>query len=64
MQNKGFVKVFCGITHAGMRVLSLFSFVTRHYTNKAKRNCERRPESRTRLPRLSPMRKSGWVTGR
>ena len=24
MQNKGFVKVFCGITHAGMRVLPLF----------------------------------------
>ena len=26
MQNKGFVKGFCGITHAGMRVLPLLLF--------------------------------------
>ena len=58
MQNKGFVKVFAVLLTLVCVFYLSFSFVTRHYTNKGKRVCERRREGRAGLPRLSLQRES------
>ena len=52
MQNKGFVKVFAVLLTLVCVFYLSFSFVTRHYTNKAK-EFARRCESRAGLPRFS-----------
>lgn len=53
MQNKGFVRVFAILLTLVCVFYLSFSFVTRHYTSKAKRVCKRRCESRAGLPRFS-----------
>ena len=35
MQNKGFVKIFCGITHPGNYFIFLFSFCDYYHMDKA-----------------------------
>ena len=50
MQNKGFVKVFAVLLTLVCVFYLSFSFVTRHYTNKAKE-----------IATLFQTRKYGWV---
>ena len=65
MQNKGFVKVFAVLLTLVCVFYLSFSFVTRHYNNKAKEIANGDPKvEQDYLDSLSPMRRSGWVTGR
>ena len=64
MQNKGFVKVFAVLLTLVCVFYLSFSFVTRHYTNKAKEIANGDPKVNKTTSTLSPMRKCGWVTGR
>ena len=64
MQNKGFVKVFAVLLTLVCVFYLSFSFVTRHYTNKAKEIANGDPKVEQDSSTLSPTRKSGWVTGR
>ena len=64
MQNKGFVKVFAVLLTLVCVFYLSFSFVTRHYTNKAKEIANGDPKVEQDYLTLSPTRKSGWVTGR
>ena len=58
MQNKGFVRVFAILLTLVCVFYLSFSFVTRHYTNKAKEFAKGDVESGTRLPRFSVKRES------
>ncbi len=58
MQNKGFVKVFAVLLTLVCVFYLSFSFVTRHYTNKAKEIANGDVKVEQGLPRLSLKRES------
>ena len=62
MQNKGFVKVFAVLLTLVCVFYLSFSFVTRHYTNKAKEFAKGDVKVEQDYLDFSPTRKYGWVT--
>ncbi len=61
MQNKGFVKVFAVLLTLVCVFYLSFSFVTRHYTNKAKEIANGDTKVEQDYLTLFQTRKYGWV---